>query len=99
MGAIVTVPVKSVSAGVTKHLVIDGQQRLTTLSILLVVIRDYAKSKDDQKNTAAIIQDYLVNRHYKDKDYLKLMPTQRDRAAYNALVQGRNLIRHKTLEL
>ncbi|TXH74836.1 MAG: DUF262 domain-containing protein [Lysobacteraceae bacterium] len=90
MGAIVTVPVKSVPVGVGKHLVIDGQQRLTTLSLLLAAIRDQAVLAGDDA-TAGIIGDFLVNRHYKAPDDLKLLPTQVDRAAYNALVLGKEL--------
>ncbi len=85
MGAIVTVPVKSVPVGVSKHLVIDGQQRLTTLSLLLAAIRDFASEVGDSA-TDGIIGDLLVNRHYRAPDDLKLVPTQVDRAAYNALV-------------
>jgi uncharacterized protein with ParB-like and HNH nuclease domain len=94
MGAIVTVPVKSVPVGVTKHLVIDGQQRLTTLSILLAAIRDRAAAGHDDA-TAGIIGDLLVNRHYKAPDDLKLVPTQADRAAYNALIHQRDLTPHE----
>ena len=90
MGAIVTVPVRSVPVGVGKHLVIDGQQRLTTLSLLLAAIRDKATASGDE-STAGIIGDLLLNRHYKAPDDLKLVPTQVDRAAYNALVLGREL--------
>lgn len=89
MGAIVTVPVKSVPVGVTKHLVIDGQQRLTTISILLMAIRDQAKTSEDTV-TAGIIGDLLVNRHYDAPDDLKLVPTQVDRAAFNILIKGEN---------
>jgi uncharacterized protein with ParB-like and HNH nuclease domain len=94
MGAIVTVPVKSVPVGVTKHLVIDGQQRLTTLSILLASIRDCAGAVEDQA-TEGIIGDFLINRHYKTPDDLKLVPTQSDRAAYNALVHRKDLSPHE----
>jgi len=94
MGAIVTVPVKSVPVGVGKHLVIDGQQRLTTLSILLMAIRGKASADGDQ-TTAGIIGDLLVNRHYQAPDDLKLVPTQVDRAAYNALVYGKDLGPHE----
>jgi uncharacterized protein with ParB-like and HNH nuclease domain len=90
MGAIVTVPVRSVPVGVGKHLVIDGQQRLTTLSILLAAIRDCASAVEDNA-TAGIIGDLLVNRHYKAPDDLKLVPTQTDRAAYNALVYSKDI--------
>ena len=35
MGAIVSFPVRTIPVGVNKHLIIDGQQRLTTLALLL----------------------------------------------------------------
>ena len=85
MGAIVTVPVRSVPVGVSKHLVIDGQQRLTTLSILLTAIRGKASQIGDGR-TEGIVNDLLINRYYQDPDDLKLVPTQADRAAYKALI-------------
>ncbi len=90
MGAIVTVPVRSVPVGVGKHMVIDGQQRLTTLSLLLAAIRDLASEAKDAA-TEGIIGDLLVNRHYQAPDDLKLVPTQVDRAAYNALVHRKDI--------
>jgi uncharacterized protein with ParB-like and HNH nuclease domain len=35
MGAVVTMPARSVPVGVSKFLIIDGQQRLTTISLLV----------------------------------------------------------------
>jgi len=78
MSAIVSIPAKTIPVGVTKHLIIDGQQRLTTISLLLCALRDVVGERK-----AAQIQDYLVNRHYEDSaDYLKLLPTQGDRDEY-----------------
>ncbi|AJP55057.1 DUF262 domain-containing protein [Pseudomonas simiae] len=94
MGAVVTVPVKSVPVGVAKHLVIDGQQRLTTISILLAAIREQAANSGDF-STEGIVGDLLTNRHYKDPDDLKLVPTQADRAAYNALVNQKDKTNHE----
>jgi len=42
LGSIVTMPTTSVPEGVTKYLLIDGQQRLTTLFIILSLLRDKA---------------------------------------------------------
>lgn len=45
MRAVVSIPVKIVTVGVTKHLMIDGQKRLTTLAIILTVLRDSVDTK------------------------------------------------------
>ena len=49
IGSIVTMPTKSVPEGVAKYLLIDGQHRLTTIFILLAVLRDKAR-KNNQEN-------------------------------------------------
>lgn len=82
MGAVVSIPAKTVPVGVTKHLVIDGQQRLTTIAVMMCALRDSCEKRSAQ------IQDHLVNRHYKNADYLKLLPTQGDRAAYMSIIDG-----------
>src|ERR1700758_2329753 len=40
-GAIVTAPARSVPVGVSKYLVIDGQQRLTTVAVLICAMRSF----------------------------------------------------------
>lgn len=81
MGAVVSVPAKSVPVGVSKYLVVDGQQRLTTIALLLCALRQYVTVPDQGK-----IEDYLINRHYQGADRLKLLPTHGDREAYSDLV-------------
>jgi uncharacterized protein with ParB-like and HNH nuclease domain len=84
MGAVVSIPAKTVPVGVSKHLVIDGQQRLTTVAILLCALKDCS---DERR--AAQIQDYLENRHHEGADNLKLLPTQGDREAYLSIVKSK----------
>ncbi len=87
MGTIVTTPFKSMPVGVSKHLIIDGQQRLTTLAILLCAIRD--ELPNEAKAERSRIQNhYLINDGYDELEHLKLLPTQDDRPAFKALIEG-----------
>jgi uncharacterized protein with ParB-like and HNH nuclease domain len=87
MGAVVTMPARSVPVGVSKFLVIDGQQRLTTIATLLCAIRDDL-SAADQVPRRRIQNHYLTNDGFEGVDFFKLLPTQGDRAAYAPLIQG-----------
>ena len=87
IGSIVNIPTPSVPAGVSKFLLIDGQQRMTTLFIVMMVLRDRARTEDN-KALADEINDMIVNRHKKGDDHYKLMPTQADREAYKLLIAG-----------
>jgi uncharacterized protein with ParB-like and HNH nuclease domain len=84
MGAVVTMPARSVPVGVSKFLIIDGQQRLTTISLLMCAIRDHLGS--DQHGSRRIQQFYLTNDGSEGTEFFKLLPTQGDRDAYSALV-------------
>jgi uncharacterized protein with ParB-like and HNH nuclease domain len=87
IGSMVTMPSRSVPEGVTKYVLIDGQQRLTTLLVLLSVIRD--KARTQAGNLADKIDDLLLkNRHQEGTDVYKLLPTQVDRPAFCAIVDG-----------
>jgi uncharacterized protein with ParB-like and HNH nuclease domain len=88
LGSIVNIPTPSVPAGVNKYLLIDGQQRMLTLFIILVVLRDKA-TEEDYPELADEINDMIVNRHKKDNDFYKLMPTQVDRQVFKELVAAR----------
>lgn len=50
IGSIVTMPMNSVPHGVAKHVLIDGQQRLTTIFILFTLLRDKAKELSSENN-------------------------------------------------
>jgi len=69
--------------------VIDGQQRITTLSMLLLaVVRMYRKiGNEDAANQ--IYKNYLVNVDAKNEEKYKLYPTNKDRETYKALIEER----------
>jgi len=86
MGAVVTMPARSVPVGVSKFLIIDGQQRLTTISILMCAVRDML-TPEQQGARRRIQQFYLTNDGSEGTEFFKLLPTQGDRAAYASLIQ------------
>jgi uncharacterized protein with ParB-like and HNH nuclease domain len=86
MGAIVTMPTKSVPEGVQKFLLIDGQQRLTTISVLLALLRDKAQQIPGSRLAEEIQETLLINRFKDGNDFYKLMPTQSDRQAYRDII-------------
>jgi predicted transport protein/uncharacterized protein with ParB-like and HNH nuclease domain len=88
IGSLVTMQVVAVPQGVNKFLLIDGQQRYTTLSILLIAIRDLAISKNDVNLADDIMENYLINKRKVGNDFYKLQPTQIDRNSYHALIKN-----------
>jgi uncharacterized protein with ParB-like and HNH nuclease domain len=82
-GAIVTAPAHSVPVGVSKYLVIDGQQRLTTIAIIICAIRSLFPKNTPQFRK---LTKLLINEDDEGLDYYKLLPTQPDREAFQALV-------------
>ena len=89
MGSIVTVPTRSVPEGVTKFLLIDGQQRLTTLQVLLAALRDTARGLPGSL-AEKLEKSHLVNQFEEGLDHFKLLPTQTngDRKAFLALINS-----------
>jgi uncharacterized protein with ParB-like and HNH nuclease domain len=86
MGSIVTVPDGHQPGVVPAYQVIDGQQRLTTISILLCSVRDVALARGWNDLAAEVEENYLVHRFKKNRERYKLFPRLRDRGAYLALV-------------
>lgn len=86
IGSLVTMPTTSVPEGVAKYMLIDGQQRITTIFILLAAIRDIAQQTDKQVLSSEITQTLLVNPFRGGMDHIKLMPTQEDRDSFRKLI-------------
>ncbi len=86
IGSIVTMPTISVPEGVAKYLLIDGQQRLTTIFILLALLRDKAKQSGQPELSEEIHNTLLVNQYKKDSDYYKFQPTQIDRDSFRGII-------------
>lgn len=74
--------------GIQEFLVVDGQQRLTTLSILLCAIRDHRGEHESQEHFERINEQYLINKWKQGEHRLKLLPTQADRESYWACLDA-----------
>ncbi|MGW1074934.1 GmrSD restriction endonuclease domain-containing protein [Streptomyces sp. NPDC002537] len=81
LGSVVLAPSPQNEVTFPRWLVVDGQQRLTTLSLALAAIRDHIA--DGQPDEAERIdEEYLINKRKKGDDYFRLLPTQADRPQY-----------------
>ncbi len=71
-------------------LVIDGQQRLTTLFLLLIALREALKTAGESaaEVTPEELDDYLINKHGKGELRHKLVLTQADKETLAALIDG-----------
>ena len=90
IGSIVFIHEGIFSVGEVKELVIiDGQQRLTTINILYVALYHFAKENGDEYNTEKIYKMFLTNQFVKNQsNKLKLKQTDANSVAFNSIVNG-----------
>ncbi|MYS05114.1 DUF262 domain-containing protein, partial [Streptomyces sp. SID6041] len=87
LGSVVLAPSPQNEATFPRWLVVDGQQRLTTLSLALAAIRDHvADARPDEAER--IDEEYLINKRKSGSDHFRLLPTQADRSQFAAHVRG-----------
>ncbi|MDR0454698.1 MAG: DUF262 and DUF1524 domain-containing protein [Deferribacteraceae bacterium] len=79
VGSIVRIDELS-AAGYQRSMIIDGQQRLTTFTLLLTALRDYASIHNDcGVNPDKITNTLLLNQYETGYDKYKLLLTQSDK--------------------
>ncbi|MCY4539068.1 MAG: DUF262 domain-containing protein [Chloroflexi bacterium] len=70
-----------------KYLVIDGQQRLVTLSVLLCALRDIAR-KHEIEHFASSVEEFLAFKTTEGKPERRLLPRSADRSAFEKIIDG-----------
>jgi len=93
LGALIVEGVKPTSAReVTRLLVIDGQQRLTTIQLLLCAFRDFTKSRDwislERKANRYIENPDADVMEKPEEEVFKLWPTQLNREVFATIISA-----------
>jgi len=92
MGAIVLKTLEQKVGGITRWVIIDGQQRLTTLLLVCALIRDKAKVEGIGDLVKEIEGHLLFNEYAKKiEDKPKLRPTEADRKFFDLILNGEPL--------
>lgn len=88
LGSLVVVDAGTFAGTGTRFNLVDGQQRLISLSLLLCALREIVQT--EQLAFAKDINSLLVNEDQKDDTYFKVLPTTKygDRIAYQSIIRG-----------
>ncbi|WP_367303954.1 GmrSD restriction endonuclease domain-containing protein, partial [Lactobacillus helveticus] len=75
--------------GLPEYLIIDGQQRLTTITLMLQALKD--ATVDGDAFTTGTIESFLINTQSPSQEYkIKLKPIKSDNIQYSALLKHDN---------
>src|ERR1700687_1965947 len=86
-GSFVLAPFNISARSAPSFLIVDGQQRLTTVFLLLAALRDTAAPGD--ANEYGRYQSVLINeRARRDEDRPRLVPTQSDRSSVQSVMRS-----------
>lgn len=90
LGAIVCSPAEDLATGFPRWQVIDGQQRLTTLTLLFAAMRDHLLETERPEVNGItpewIDDNYLTNRHGRNDHRYRLLLRRHDRTALCRLI-------------
>ena len=88
IGSAVYIPEQETSAAISRWLVIDGQQRITTIMLLLLSLMNRLKAEglDDPVSAEEVKDYYLRNRHGKGEQNYKMLLTKTDKDTLIALL-------------
>lgn len=86
IGSIVFIYDGVYTTGVKELVIIDGQQRLTSITLIYVALLHYATSHDKNNLAQKIYKKYLINEFAEDAHKLKLKPTENNDNDLRALI-------------
>ena len=97
VGSIVNIAEQAMPTGVQKFMIIDGQQRMTTLTLFLIALRDYADAhQDDQTINAPMITSLCLKNDFQSGyDRYKMLLTEADRDVLIDLIEKKPITNKK----
>lgn len=95
LGSLVVIEEDSRTTLFHTYTLVDGQQRLTSISLLLCALRDSLENGDRLKRK---INRYLLNDDVSDDSRFKILPTVKydDRETYSAMLNGTTIERTRS---
>ncbi len=76
------------ASGLTELTIIDGQQRLTTITLIYIALYRLAKELDNQLLVNRIQKTYLINEFAPEEEKLKLKPTENNKEALRHILNS-----------
>ena len=76
------------ASGLTELTIIDGQQRLTTITLIYIALYRLAKEFDNQMLVNRIHKTYLINEFAPEAEKLKLKPTENNKDALRHILNS-----------
>ncbi|WP_020606414.1 DUF262 domain-containing protein [Spirosoma spitsbergense] len=76
------------ASGLTELTIIDGQQRLTTITLIYIALYRLAKEIDNQMLVNRIHKTYLINEFAPESEKLKLKPTENNKDALKYILSA-----------
>ena len=90
IGSIVTQAISGTADGISPFIVIDGQQRLVTLTILLATLRHHLQKEKKTQDADELFELYLINKFKPNDDRYKVFPSQHDCQVYQSIINSKN---------
>lgn len=76
------------ASGLTELTIIDGQQRLTTITLIYIALFRLAKELNNQMLVNRIQKTYLINEFATEEEKLKLKPTENNKEALRYILNA-----------
>lgn len=89
IGSFVNIIEEATPTGIDKFLIIDGQQRITTLSLLMIALRNYAEAHSGETSISPLRIDNKILKNLGEEglNQFKLILTETDKDVFIALVE------------